>query len=187
MKHALWAAGAAIALVSAAPVSAITYVGTRAVGSASAQLSITTDDTLGVLNAANVTDWTIVLGSGADSATLTTANSEVLVAGTALFADATGLYFDFAGEGRFLFRTLNIVRPAYCMDSGIFSHCVNNEVQLENVSFQGNEVFVHRFRNELLATSAAVPEPDSWALMIGGLGMIGGAARRRARASVTYA
>lgn len=32
-----------------------------------------------------------------------------------------------------------------------------------------------------------VPEPESWALMIGGFGMAGGALRRRQRTSVTYA
>ena len=34
---------------------------------------------------------------------------------------------------------------------------------------------------------AAVPEPATWALMIGGFGMVGGAMRRRKVANVTYA
>lgn len=37
------------------------------------------------------------------------------------------------------------------------------------------------------ATITAVPEPANWALMIGGFGLVGGAMRRRARVSVTYA
>ena len=37
------------------------------------------------------------------------------------------------------------------------------------------------------ATIAAVPEPASWALMIGGFGFVGGVARRRKWLSVTYA
>ena len=36
------------------------------------------------------------------------------------------------------------------------------------------------------ATIAAVPEPASWALMIGGFGLVGGAMRRRTRVSVSY-
>lgn len=33
----------------------------------------------------------------------------------------------------------------------------------------------------------AVPEPATWAMMIGGFGMLGAAARRRSRATITYA
>ena len=41
----------------------------------------------------------------------------------------------------------------------------------------------------ITATNAAgaVPEPASWAMMIGGFGMIGAASRRRVRSSTTYA
>jgi hypothetical protein len=34
---------------------------------------------------------------------------------------------------------------------------------------------------------AAIPEPASWAMMIGGFGLVGAASRRRSRANVTYA
>jgi len=45
------------------------------------------------------------------------------------------------------------------------------------------------FGPNLLASAAGVPEPASWALMIGGFGMAGGALRRRgaARTRVTFA
>jgi hypothetical protein len=35
-------------------------------------------------------------------------------------------------------------------------------------------------------SSAAVPEPAAWALMLGGFGLVGAAARRRAKLQVTY-
>jgi hypothetical protein len=38
-----------------------------------------------------------------------------------------------------------------------------------------------------LISVTAVPEPATWAMMVGGFGVIGAAARRRARASVTFA
>jgi hypothetical protein len=40
---------------------------------------------------------------------------------------------------------------------------------------------------EIDTVAAAVPEPATWGLMIGGLGLVGFAARRRARQAVTYA
>ena len=36
-------------------------------------------------------------------------------------------------------------------------------------------------------TRAAVPEPATWAMMLGGFGLVGAAARRRARPSVAFA
>ncbi len=38
-----------------------------------------------------------------------------------------------------------------------------------------------------LDSAAAVPEPASWAMMVGGFGLAGGAMRRRSRSSVAYA
>ena len=42
-------------------------------------------------------------------------------------------------------------------------------------------------RVEFLVGSQAVPEPATWAMMIGGFGMIGGAMRRRAKVNVAFA
>ena len=43
------------------------------------------------------------------------------------------------------------------------------------------------FEADNIAFSGAVPEPASWALMLGGFGMIGGALRSRRKAAVTFA
>jgi hypothetical protein len=43
------------------------------------------------------------------------------------------------------------------------------------------------FEVDNIAFSGAVPEPASWALMLGGFGMIGGALRSRRKAAVTFA
>jgi hypothetical protein len=37
------------------------------------------------------------------------------------------------------------------------------------------------------AAAGAVPEPAAWAMMLGGFGLLGGVARRRSRATVTFA
>lgn len=43
------------------------------------------------------------------------------------------------------------------------------------------------FEVDNIAFSGAVPEPASWALMLGGFGMIGGALRSRRKSAVTFA
>lgn len=44
-----------------------------------------------------------------------------------------------------------------------------------------------RFASGGIVAAAAVPEPATWAMLIGGFGMLGGAMRRRVRTSVSYA
>ena len=61
----------------------------------------------------------------------------------------------------------------------------------------GKDVFVHydnivaggnTYKFDLSASGGAVPEPASWAMMLGGIGLVGGAMRRRRRnTSVTFA
>ena len=41
--------------------------------------------------------------------------------------------------------------------------------------------------NTAISASSAVPEPSSWAMLIGGFGLVGGALRSRRKAGVSYA
>jgi len=60
----------------------------------------------------------------------------------------------------------------------------------------GNDVFAIGFRDDpsyvqfdklsVTAASGAVPEPASWALMLGGFGLVGGAMRSRRKAAVSF-
>ncbi len=43
------------------------------------------------------------------------------------------------------------------------------------------------FADRIVLTAAAVPEPATWALMIGGFAFAGAAMRRRARTAVRFA
>ena len=80
----------------------------------------------------------------------------------------------------------------------------NNFIGLRAVTAGGEEFYGFAFStNNILNTvgfesvagvtitatdaAGAVPEPATWAMMIGGFGMIGAASRRRVRSSTTYA
>ena len=189
MKSLLLAACAAISLAGAA--DATTYVGNRTAGTATAALSITTDNTIGVLSTANITDWTISMTDGAVSFTLfgpqSGNNSGLLISGTALSATATSLLFDFsAASGFALFQAPDVGsgQTFYCTQiSGCFDFSGPGEGidANSNFAFQRNSLT----GSQVIATAGNVPEPEAWALLIGGLGAVGAAARRRRVAAVT--
>lgn len=55
---------------------------------------------------------------------------------------------------------------------------------ITGINFASNGQNAFEFDNVVLGTSA-VPEPASWALMIGGVGLVGGALRRRKQSNAT--
>ena len=187
----------ALALLSAAPAHATTYTGLRAIGDATALLSITTDDTLGGLTNANITDWTIQLSSGLNSATLFgplsgNNSSLVILTGSALAtnlnsnltATASDLQFNFDSNGflgflnggsfnGFGYLLNGATGGGQCGGGGVFecAFFVNNSsVSVDRAGLSGLQT---------LASTApgGVPEPASWALMIAGFGLVGGALR----------
>ena len=61
------------------------------------------------------------------------------------------------------------------------------DVVQPNIALPGGNGNDYNGNFRISSVAGAVPEPASWALMIGGFGMVGVAARRRARVTVTYA
>ncbi len=178
----------AVALI-ALPAQAITYIGNRTIGVGTAALSITTDDTLGILSAANIIDWTITVAKPGESALLNPGNSNLIFSSTALSATATQLLFDFDGSGGFAFAMSGVgnSRPAYCISGATGVNC-NSTPNTEGVFFTSGDI-TQTFDgvSVLGSVGGGVPEPASWALMIAGFGVVGATARRRARVQVTYA
>ena len=181
------------AIVLAMPISAnaLTYVGNRTVGLSSANLSITTDGTLGTLSLGNITGWTIGLDGGAFTLFGPGGMHNSVVRsgnGAALFATATDLSFDFGSGARafLIFDTPeNDERKRYyCVQTG--GGCIGggNSDEAIDSSFVSTEFQIApRSGVVVLASIAApvggVPEPASWALMIAGFGLVGGAMRRK--------
>ena len=64
MRKLIGFAATCALLCVASSASAITYVADRAVGPGFVSLSITTDDTLGVLSESNIVDWSVLLDDG---------------------------------------------------------------------------------------------------------------------------
>jgi len=208
LKNLPVVAAIAMALGGAAitPAAATTYVGTRQVGANGlVKLSVTTDDTLGILAEANILDWTIGFTNGIDSQTLfgplSGDTSHIRLRGEALTATATQLLFDFDGSGHLLFTSeFNPAGRAYCLDGqvSIPFACVDRARGDEHISFglhNPDNIKVHRDGRGVLGTAiaggpdpgpAGVPEPAVWALMIAGFGLAGGQLRRRrARSTAT--
>ncbi len=190
-------AGAVLAASPMAAAEAATiYTGTRTMApGATAELSITTNDTIGVLDSADIVDWTIVLNEGGQTFTLrgpaSGNNSGLLLSGSALTATASELRFNFSGSGMFLIQAPNVGsgQTFYCAQTnGCFDFSGPGEAVEAGTTYQFARVA--RSGVVVLATAGpgAIPEPGTWALLILGFGAIGAAMRRRqTSATVSFA
>ena len=157
------------------------------VGDATAKLSITTDDTIGVIKKANILDWTITLTRGARTTTLFGPgddNSIVDIKGSALTATATQLSFDFGGADNSYVMFMNTdgsdisaFRSLWTMQtSGSFTS-FRDPKDVIRFAFlpDGDPYIAEQARTGVMAFASipgAVPEPASWAMMIAGLSLI---------------
>ena len=195
MKTLAFCAAAALSLI-ASSAQALTYFAQRDVGNGVLELSITTDDTLGILATDNILDWTIVLHQGQISYTLEgidgADNSTHEIVGTALTATARHLSFDFSALGRAYFLvqapSVGSGETFWCVQA---SGCTNSPVLPAEVLLAGPNAaartFLNQSGNQIIASvreAVLVPEPATWALMISGFGLAGATLRMRRRLAV---
>ena len=182
MKKLLLAASAVACLAVSSAANAAVYVGSHTVGGGSLQLSITTDDTTGVLSAGNITDWSFTMTNGGGMVTLNSGNStNTFFSGTALSATATDLLFDFGGTGHIQWDNFGPGDDAFCLDTpGAAFTCIASPPSM-NILVNGTLDFSQPQGSYVLGSlAAAVPEPATWAMLI--LGFLGvGSAMRRSR------
>ena len=168
-------------LLASSPAAAVTYKGVRELGgSLRGALSLTTDGTIGVLGAANILDFSIVLtGLGEDAQNYgnrvtiqADAYHPLTVIGSSLSATPSRLLFDFdAGNGFF-----GVESPYYILTSANCG-CFQSSVEF----YELDPEFGNRISRSGLVALGAVPEPANWALLIAGFGLTGAMMRRRAR------
>lgn len=190
-RNLLFGAIALLAFASTAASAATIYVANRAVGAGFVNLSVTTDDTLGVLGTANILDWDITVTNGLDTFNLQGPgglnNSEHIIRGSALTATASDLLFDFSSNP---FQGFAIQTPN--LGSSLQAWCVGTRLTCNNGPAEEliitdtlqTIVTTPRTGNQIIASVAGpmgVPEPSTWALLIGGFGMADTVLRARRR------
>jgi PEP-CTERM motif len=210
-------AGAALALVTAMPAQAATYIGslTGAPVIFAQSLSpentipfifnfkIETDGTQGVLDAANILNWDIEGSKNDNKFRVTSAGfggtSELFLQAGALRATPTELLFNFGGTGAVIFTQVgggsqcsNFDNTVRLLGSSVnFAPCGLNQNLLGASRLFGFQrvptVFGGALRTEdervigtlqtIGGNVGGVPEPATWAMMIMGFGLAGGALR----------
>jgi len=178
MRTLILALAASFVALSA---QATTYVSSHDVGTGSVQLSITTDDTLGVLDEDNILDWTISMTNLGTTFTLfgpaSGDNSRIQIEGNAFKATATNLTFDFnATNALVLFQSTGLGRELYCLQGRA---CFDSNGGAEFVSPVAGFTGSARLAKSGEQFVASVPEPQSWALMLLGFGGLGAMLRSR--------
>jgi hypothetical protein len=167
-------------VTNAAP---ITYFVNRTIGAGSVTGDIVTDGNSGLLGIADINGWTLHLNNGASTFDLTSGNSYLFGSGQ-VNASPTQLTYDFNSGNYFGFFVNGTVGSnfltGWCLQSSsgqcTFGGAAGEVVGVNNSAFNGP--FVGLTGTHVIAS---VPEPETYAMMMAGLGMMGFMVRRRKR------
>lgn len=171
---------------TSATAATIIYNVNQSIGLGSVVGTIQTNGTIGTLAQSDVTAFDLTVNGLGASVVLTQADSVIVNTGSNFSATAGNLFFDYSGPSGFLlfqFGSFGTGMKYFC-NSSVADTCFQGASAIPE-SFNSPSAQVEgRVGNQILASaSGAVPEPASWALMIGGFGLVGAALRRRSTAT----
>lgn len=183
MRYLLGAAAVALTFpVAISEASAATYVASRKIGNAFLNIRIDTDGKTGRLLEPNLIDWRISVKRGAETfelnGPLSGDNSEIFVGGNNFTATAEHIFFDYDSLNRSFVTFLE--GSSFPSAYGFQSAGVDNAPS-EIYRFGPDVSATFAARSDFAIIASAVPEPGSWALMIGGFAAAGLALRPRQR------
>ena len=175
---------------SATSAATIVYNVDQTIGLGTVTGTISTNGDLGVLDLSDITAFSLTVSGPGASVLLDQGNSIIAGSGTNFSATATSLSFNYGGAAGYLLFQLGQ------FGTGMKYYC---NASVEGTCFQGASAIPESFNSpsaqveargdsQIIGTvGGTVPEPASWALMVGGFGLVGAALRRRSAARVVYA
>lgn len=173
--------GTALAAGLAGEVSATTYIVDQMIGTVGRVTGdVVTDGTLGTLTAANFTGWNLFIQGNGASATSTSGSDMVLV-GDAVTATANSISFNYSDPTYSFVYFRGNSGIGYWCNATTSGSCLQGASAVADFYYTGSAQIEARSGAQVIAMTAVagVPEPESWALMIAGIGAVGVAARRR--------
>jgi hypothetical protein len=191
---------AVAALLISGSAQATVYIVDLTLDGVAVKGSITTDGTIGRIDAGNILTYTFSFklpktkNYAALNVAFTGTSDYITQSGTWLTATQSDLNYNFVspGPGRnlvvFDFDDPNQV-ASFCVQG---RNCYNSKATPGLGVFRDNggsaPVYFTSFTGvQSIAHVAAVPEPASWAMMVGGFGIVGFAMRSRRKAAVSFA
>jgi hypothetical protein len=203
LKALLVSASLGAALLAVGPAAnATTYTGVQNIGGETVDLSITTNGVLGLISQSDITGFNVSASGPAGDFDInsTDPSSEFSFNGfsydhlvatpTALTQTIAPYGFSFGSGQNFIY-----IADSYPTDLGYIcignscgfnSNVVGESVDLEasqtgQLVLPESDVTLPAGTVVTLGTVSAAPEPSAWALMIAGIGLVGGMMRHRAR------
>ncbi len=153
----------------------------RTIGGASVTGTITADNTIGVIQQRNITDFSLTFDGSAGSLTVNKATGTTIVVGSALVASATEMTFDYSSPANGFILGMNdftaflwsvSVDIVHWRDKGVTKIVYNGAAFVQPLT--GVQAFA-------AVATADVPKPATWGMMIAGFGVMGAALRTRRR------